>query len=105
MVQGWVRNPGAFKITPDLTILGAVSAAGGAIFSDAVEVLHTDSNGQHIAKEFSLSDLEKGQQTDVQVESGDVVVVEKTVTAAIPYALFQLFNRFGGGVGIGVPIP
>src|SRR5512146_1980808 len=25
MVQGWVNNPGAFKITPDMTILGAVS--------------------------------------------------------------------------------
>jgi polysaccharide export outer membrane protein len=103
MVQGWVKNPGAFKITPDLTILGAVSAAGGALFSDSVEVLHTDSNGQHIAKQFSLSELEKGRETDAQVQSGDVVVVEKTAAAAVPYALYQIFQHFGTGIGFGIP--
>ena len=103
MVQGWVKNPGAFKITPDLTILGAVSAAGGALFSDSVEVLHTDSNGEHVAKQFSLSELEKGREADAQVQSGDVVVVEKTAAAAVPYAVYQIFQHFGTGIGFGIP--
>jgi polysaccharide export outer membrane protein len=105
MVQGWVKNPGAFKITPDLTILGAVSAAGGALFSNSVEILRTDSDGHHIAKQFDLSELEKGRQVDAQVQSGDVVVVEKTAAAAVPYALYQVFQHFGTGLGFGVPMP
>lgn len=105
MVQGWVKNPGAFKITPDMTVLGAVSAAGGALFSNSVEILRTDSNGKHVAKQFNLSELEKGQQTDAQVQSGDVVVVEKTAAAAIPYTLYQVFQHFGTGLGLGIPIP
>jgi len=60
MVQGWVKNPGAFKITPDLTILGAISAAGGALFSNSVEVLRIDSNGKHIARQFDLSRAREG---------------------------------------------
>jgi polysaccharide biosynthesis/export protein len=103
MVQGWVRNPGAFKITPQMTVLGAVSAAGGALFSNSVEVLRTDSNGQHVATQFDLSELEKGQQEDAPVQSGDVVVVEKTVAAAVPYTLYQIFQHFGTGIGFGVP--
>lgn len=105
MVQGWVQNPGAFKITPDLTILGAISAAGGALFSNSVEVIRTDPDGKHIARQFDLSELAKGQQGDTQVESGDVVVVEKTAAAAIPYFAYQMFNRFGTGLGFGIPIP
>ena len=105
MVQGWVKNPGAFKIIPDLTILGAISAAGGALFSNSVEVLRTDSNGHHIAKQFDLSELGKGRQMDAQVQSGDVVVVEKTAAGAIPYGLYQVFQHFGTGLGFGVPMP
>ena len=57
MVQGWVKNPGAFKITPDLTILGAISAAGGALFSNSVEVIRTDPDGKHNARQFNLAPL------------------------------------------------
>jgi protein involved in polysaccharide export with SLBB domain len=105
MVQGWVKSPGAFKIIPDMTVLGAVSAAGGALFSNSVEILRTDSNGHHIAKQYDLSELEKGHQVDAQVQSGDVVVVEKTAAAAVPYALYQVFQHFGTGLGFGVPMP
>jgi polysaccharide biosynthesis/export protein len=103
MVQGWVQNPGAFKITPDLTILGAISAAGGALFSNSVEVIRTDPDGKHNTRHFDLSELKKGQQMDAQVESGDVVVVEKTAAAAIPYFAYQMWNKMGTGIGFGIP--
>ncbi|HVB80536.1 MAG TPA: polysaccharide biosynthesis/export family protein [Candidatus Binataceae bacterium] len=103
MVQGWVKSPGAFRITPNMTVLGAVSAAGGAVFSDSVEVLRSDSTGKHVATHFDLSELEKGEQADAQVQSGDVVVVERTVAGAIPFALLQIFNRFGTGMYFPIP--
>jgi protein involved in polysaccharide export with SLBB domain len=105
MVQGWVRNPGAFRITPGMTVLGSVSAAGGAMFSRSAELLRTNSDGRHTATGFDLSKLAQGETPDIPVQSGDVIIVEKSVIGAIPYTLMQLFNRFGAGVGVGLPAP
>jgi polysaccharide biosynthesis/export protein len=104
-VVGWVQNPGSFAISPGMTVLGAVTAAGGAVYSWHAEVLRTDENGERVVKQFSLSDLESGAQRDIPVEAGDVVLVEKSVIGAVPYALWELFDRFGTGVGMGIPVP
>src|SRR5207248_1454798 len=49
MVDGWVRNPGAFHIMAGMTAVSAVSAAGGSLFSDAAEVPGAVSIGpQHL---------------------------------------------------------
>lgn len=100
MVQGWVRNPGAFKITPGMTILGAVSAAGGPLFSWWAELLRTDGSGERTIKHYSLPQLESGQQPDPLVQSGDVIVLEKTMLGAVPYAFYSLFGHFGTGLAL-----
>jgi polysaccharide export outer membrane protein len=102
-VVGWVKNPGSFPISPGMTVLGAVTAAGGAQFSWHAEVLRTDQNGSRVVKRFSLSDLERGAETDIPVEAGDVVLLEKSVVGAVPYGLSEIFQRFGTGIGMGVP--
>jgi len=103
MVQGWVENPGAFKITPGMTILGAVSAAGGATFSWTAELLRTGTDGQQTVTEVSLNQLAEGKGTDTPVQSGDVVVVERSVIGAVPYTVFELFQHFGSGLAFPVP--
>lgn len=103
MVQGWVKHPGAFKITPGMTVLGAVSAAGGASFSTSAELLRSDPSGKHITEQFDLSDLASGSQSDVPVQSGDVVIVQPSIAGAIPYTLLQIFDRFGGGFYLPIP--
>ncbi|MGH7932854.1 MAG: polysaccharide biosynthesis/export family protein [Candidatus Binataceae bacterium] len=103
MVQGWVKSPGAFKITPGMTVLGAVSAAGGAQFSTSAEILRTDSTGKHVAAQFDLTKLTNGEQADVPVQSGDVVVVESSAVGAIPFVLEQVLNRFGAGMYLPIP--
>lgn len=103
MVQGWVKNPGAFKITPGMTVLGAISAAGGAEFSRSAEILRTDSTGKHVAAQFNLTELTNGEEADIPVQSGDVVVVEATLVGAIPFALLQVLDRFGAGVYLPIP--
>lgn len=105
MVQGWVRNAGAFRIMPGMTVLGSVSAVGGAMFSRTADLLRTDSDGRHTRTEFDLSKLAKGEAPDVPVQSGDVIVVERSVVGAVPYTFMQLFNHFGTGVGLGLPTP
>jgi protein involved in polysaccharide export with SLBB domain len=103
MVQGWVKNPGAFPITPGMTVLGAVSAAGGAMFSWRADLLRTDSTGTQTTTSFSLSKLAKGEAPDVPVQSGDVLVVEKSAVGAVPYTVFELFQHFGTGIGFPIP--
>jgi len=103
MVQGWVQTPGAYHITPGMTLLGAVSAAGGATFSWTAALLRTDSDGKETFTEFSLNRLRNGEARDVAVQSGDVVVVERSAIGAVPYTLFALFQHFGTGVGMGIP--
>jgi protein involved in polysaccharide export with SLBB domain len=103
MLQGWVQTPGAYHITPGMTLLGAISAAGGATFSWTAALLRTDADGRETFTEFSLNKLRNGEERDVAVQSGDVVVVERSALGAVPYTLFELFEHFGTGVGMGIP--
>jgi protein involved in polysaccharide export with SLBB domain/predicted small secreted protein len=98
LVQGWVQNPGAYPITPGMTALGAITAAGGQMFSSSALVLRAGSHGERIRVPVDLSRVESGQSPDIQVQSGDVVIVEHSVAGALPYGLYFLLNKFGSGM-------
>jgi polysaccharide biosynthesis/export protein len=98
MVQGWVRNPGAFNITPGMTALGAVTAAGGEMFSSSVDVLRTEEGHRQIDYLLDLGKIKKHEEQDVIVQSGDVVIVNKTAAGALPYLGYTLFNKFNAGL-------
>jgi protein involved in polysaccharide export with SLBB domain len=103
MVYGWVRNPGAYKITPGMTVLGAISAAGGATFSSHAQIMRSEGSGERTAVPVDIHQIEKGQSSDLPIAAGDIVLVEHSAIGAVPYAMYMLFSRFGTGVGIGVP--
>lgn len=96
-VYGWVARPGQFNITPGMTVLGAITGAGGAMFSSTVELLRT-SHGERISTRIDLSRVEKGQEPDFAVQGGDVVLVKSSAVGAIPYGVYTLFNKFGTGM-------
>ena len=98
MVQGWVRNPGAYVVTNGLTTLGAITAAGGQMFSSDAKILRANSDGQLIAIPVDLSKVEKGEQADVPVQGGDVIIVEKSAVGAMPYLAYTLFQKLGTGL-------
>ena len=99
-VQGWVDKPGLFPITPGMTVLGSVAAAGGALFSSSATVIRPQQGGGQHQIPVNLSRVKSGQEPDVQVRGGDVVIVERTVAGAIPYSLYFVINK----IGLGVPI-
>ncbi len=103
MVDGWVRNPGAFHIMPGMTAVSAVSAAGGALFSHSAEVLRTDTDGTRRSIGVNLAQVEAGNQPDVPVREGDVVVVKNSPVGAVPYAFYEMFTKFGTGMYLPVP--
>jgi hypothetical protein len=102
-VAGWVKTPGAFKITPGMTALSAISAAGGAMFSDSAEVLRAGSDGGRASTRIDIDNIQQGKDADIPVQSGDVVVVDKSVLGAVPYSLYTLMSKFGTGMYLPVP--
>jgi protein involved in polysaccharide export with SLBB domain len=102
-VYGWVQKPGAFDVTPGMTVLGAVTAAGGAPFSSNGEILRTAPDGQRTSVPIDLSRVEKGSQRDIPVEAGDLVLVRASALGAIPYAFSTLVSKFGTGMYFPAP--
>ena len=100
MVKGWVQSPGAYRIVPGMTVLGAVTAAGGEMFSSSAELLRSSDTGEKIEIPVNLSNVQSGREPDVTVQSGDVVVVEKSAAGAVPYAFYEIFTKFNTGIPI-----
>jgi protein involved in polysaccharide export with SLBB domain len=102
-VGGWVQNPGAYKVTPGMTALSAIAAAGGAMFSSSAQVLRTGNSGERLSIPVNIPAVQKGAQGDVSMQSGDVVMVDKSAAGAIPYAAYELFSKFGSGLMFPIP--
>ncbi len=98
-VQGWVNKGRSFKIDPGMTAMGAIAAAGGAMFSGHATLLREQDDGRKIQIPLDLSKIKSGEEPDVQVQSGDVVVVERSAVGAVPYSLYFLISHIGMGIG------
>lgn len=96
-VYGWVSHPGSFDVTAGMTVLGAVTAAGGAMFSSNADLLRTE-KGSRISIPLDLSKIESGKAKDVAVHGGDVVVIKSSAVGAVPYGVYTLFTKFGTGL-------
>ncbi|MGE5215453.1 MAG: polysaccharide biosynthesis/export family protein [Chloroflexota bacterium] len=105
LVQGWVEKPGSFKITPGLTVLGAVAAAGGAMFpanTGSVEVIRTDKNGQKTSFVADLDSIKSGAQPDLAVREGDVIDVSSSSPKLVAYGVYRFFTSI---MSVGASIP
>jgi polysaccharide export outer membrane protein len=104
LVQGWVDKPGDYKITPGLTVLGAVAAAGGRMFaaSDDVVVVRSISSGSKELIKANLAEIARGTQADIPVEEGDVVAVDYSTLKIVPYGLYSLIGK---GIYMGASMP
>jgi polysaccharide biosynthesis/export protein len=98
-VQGWVDKAGSFKITPGMTAMAAIAAAGGANFTGSATLLREQDDGRKLQIPLDLSKIKGGEQPDVQVQSGDVVVVERSALGAVPYTVYFLAQHIGMGMG------
>ena len=99
-VQGWVDKPGLFAITPGMTALGSIAAAGGAIFTSSATLVRADRSNGHREIALNLPKIKSGEEPDVPVQGGDVIIVERSVAGAVPYTLYFLINK----IGLGIPI-
>jgi polysaccharide export outer membrane protein len=106
LVQGWVEKPGSYKITPGLTVLGAVAAAGGALYPADTSVVNVMRAGKAEGKSLLLVNLEKlkrGEQSDIPVQSGDVIEVSASSAKLVPYGVYRFFSSvFHIGAGFSI---
>jgi polysaccharide export outer membrane protein len=106
LVQGWVEKPGSYKITPGLTVLGAVAAAGGALFpadTTAVNVMRAGKDGAKSLLPVNLEKLKRGEQADISVQAGDVIEVSASSAKLVPYGVYRFFSsmfHIGAGASI-----
>ncbi len=108
LVQGWVEKPGAYKISSGLTILGAVAAAGGAVFPadrGSVELIRTNKQGQKTSFVVNLDSIKSGEQPDLPLREGDVIDVVSSGPRLVAYGAYKFFTSIMNiGVGASIPI-
>lgn len=79
-VLGEVREPGAFELVGNMTVLRAISMAGG--FTDfasrgGVYILRSGPSGTEKI-ETDIGGIQKGRAEDVEIRPGDVVTVPQS---------------------------
>ena len=108
LIEGWVEKPGSYKITPGLTVLGVVAAAGGSLFAadtSAVKVIRIGKRSEKVFFTADLESIKKGMQPDIPVQEGDVIDVSSSTLKLGPYGVYRFFTTiFQVGVGVSAPI-
>jgi polysaccharide export outer membrane protein len=77
-ITGEIARPGQYEISLGLTLLQAISQAGGVgkFASQSIEV-HRDIDGEKQILRFDLSQIRKGKSSDPAVLAGDVVIIKR----------------------------
>ena len=107
LVEGWVEKPGAYGLSPGLTVAGVVVQAGGPLYPadvNTVKVIRAERGG---SKSFMYADLEKikrGDAPDVPLQGGDIIEVAAQTSKLVPYGLYRFFSTIVN-VGVGANIP
>jgi polysaccharide export outer membrane protein len=77
-ISGEVARPGQYEISLGLTLMQAISQAGGVdkFASQTIEI-HRDEGGEKQILSFDLSQIRKGRMSDPAILPGDVVFVKR----------------------------
>jgi polysaccharide export outer membrane protein len=100
-VHGGVEKPGAYPVTPRLTILGAVAAAGGTRFvadAGSVVLIRAGANGDKVVYQADLESIQSGEIPDIPIEPGDIIEVSYS-TAKLLVSWTYSFVKAVFGVG------
>lgn len=75
-IRGEVRGPGRYPIVRGMTLLQAVTAAGGYTEfanSRSVRVIRSG-----VPTTYNLRDIERNPERDVRIESGDIIIIDRS---------------------------
>ena len=80
-ILGQVKSPGTFPLLPGLTLVQAISQAGGTspiADPDNVRLTRT-TNGKRQTVRISLRSITEGRSPDIPLQSGDVITMAERV--------------------------
>ena len=108
LVQGWVEKPGAYKITPGLTLYGVIAAAGGMTFpadGAAVNLIRTNSAGHKSRVTVDMDAIKSDAHADLSLREGDVVDVVASNPKLFAWGFYRFFTTVVNvGASANVPI-
>ncbi len=107
LVEGWVDKPGAFNVTPGLTVSGVVAAAGGLLYpadESSVRIIRNERGGKRNFLTVDLAKIKDGEDSDVSLQGGDIVEVSATTSRLVPYGVYQFLSSIIK-IGVGGTIP
>jgi len=95
-VMGAVPRPGAYRLTPDMSLLDALAQAGGPNEDAAVEEIAVYRPGKQALERAPLKSLlTADRRVNFALEEGDIVFVPKSGMAEVGYVLRQLAPGLG----------
>lgn len=100
-VMGAVQKPGAYRLTPDMSLLDALAQAGGPSEDGQPEEIAIYRPGKQAVERFDMKSLlTADRKVNFALEEGDVIYVPKKGIAEVGYVMRQLlpglaFMTFG----------
>ena len=77
-ITGEISSPGQYEISPGLTLMRAVSQAGGfSKFASRVIEIHREVAGEKLIETHDLGDIRKGKADDPEILPDDVIIVRR----------------------------
>src|SRR5437016_4935768 len=107
LVEGWVEKPGAYSLSPGLTVAGVVAQAGGPLYPaeiNAVKVIRAEKGGSKSFIYADLAKIKRGDSQDIPLQGGDIVDVSAQTSRLVAYGLYRFFTTVVN-IGVGANIP
>lgn len=77
-IHGEVARPGQYEISSGMTLMQAISQAGGlGKFASQTVELHRELADEKAIMTFDLSHIRKGKASDPPITSGDVIIIRR----------------------------
>ena len=80
-IQGQVKQPGSKRVEEGITLLKAITLAGGfeeRAAKGRVRIVRTSSDGEQEVLQFDVEKISEGKTPDVVLEAGDLIFVPRT---------------------------
>ncbi|HUI26155.1 MAG TPA: SLBB domain-containing protein, partial [Candidatus Kryptonia bacterium] len=106
LVDGWVEKPGSYPLTRGVTVLSAITAAGGPLYPAAtsyIQVVRTKRSGVRTVLSADIPGIIDGKGQDIPLEAGDIVYVPASGLKLPLYAIYSFVSnvfRIAGTVPI-----
>ncbi len=76
-IRGEIRSPGRFPVVSGVTILQAIAAAGG--YTEFANQRNVQLIRGKTTTTINMRDIERNPERDIRLESGDVIVVNRSI--------------------------